>query len=42
MWHAWGRGKVFTGFWLGGPQVGDHWEDLRVDERIKLRWILGR
>jgi hypothetical protein len=19
MWHAWGRGEVFTGFWLGGP-----------------------
>jgi hypothetical protein len=18
MWHAWGRGEVFTGFWLGG------------------------
>jgi hypothetical protein len=21
MWHAWGRGEVFTGFWLGGPKV---------------------
>jgi hypothetical protein len=19
MWYAWGRGEVFTGFWLGGP-----------------------
>jgi hypothetical protein len=19
MWHAWGRGEVFTGFWLEGP-----------------------
>jgi hypothetical protein len=18
MWHLWGRGEVFTGFWLGG------------------------
>jgi hypothetical protein len=22
-----GRGEVFTGFWLGGPKVRDHWED---------------
>jgi hypothetical protein len=21
MWHAWGRGEVFTGFWLGGPKL---------------------
>jgi hypothetical protein len=19
------RGEVFTGFWLGGPNIGDHW-----------------
>jgi hypothetical protein len=25
MWHAWGREEVFTGFWLGGPKVRDHW-----------------
>jgi hypothetical protein len=24
---------VFTGFWLGGPKVRDHWEDLGIDER---------
>jgi hypothetical protein len=30
MWHAWGRGEVFTGFWLGGPKGRDHWEDLGV------------
>jgi hypothetical protein len=28
LWHAWGRGEVFTGFWLGGPKARDHWEDL--------------
>jgi hypothetical protein len=28
MWHEWGRGEVFTEFWLGGPKVRDHWEDL--------------
>jgi hypothetical protein len=42
MWHAWGRGEVFTGFWLGSPKVRDHWEDLAVGGRITLRWTLGR
>jgi hypothetical protein len=37
-----GRGEVFTGFWLGGPKVRDHWEDLGVGGRITLRWTLGR
>jgi hypothetical protein len=31
MWHAWGRGGVFTGFWLGGPKVRDLW-------RFRHRW----
>jgi hypothetical protein len=34
MWHALGRREVFMGFWLGGPNVGDCWEDLGVGERI--------
>jgi hypothetical protein len=25
-----GRGELFTGFWLGGPKVRDHWEGLGV------------
>jgi hypothetical protein len=37
-----GRGEVFTGFWLGGPKVRDHWEDLGVGWRITLRWTLVR
>jgi hypothetical protein len=32
MWHAWGRGEVFTGFWLGGPKV------KRPLERPRRRW----
>jgi hypothetical protein len=36
------EGEVFIGFWLGGPKVRDHWEDLGVGERITLRWTLGR
>jgi hypothetical protein len=42
MWHAWGRGEVFTGFSLGGLKVRDHWDDLGVGGRIILRWTLGR
>jgi hypothetical protein len=41
MWHAWG-GEVFTVFWLGGPKVRDHWEDLDVGGRITLRRTLRR
>jgi hypothetical protein len=36
MWHAWGRGEVFTGFWLGGLKVRNHWEDLGVGGKITL------
>jgi hypothetical protein len=42
MWHAWGRGEVLTGFWLGGPKVRDHWEDLGVGGKIILSWTSGR
>jgi hypothetical protein len=42
MWHAWGRGEVFKGFWFGVPKGRDHWEDLVVGRRITLRWTLGR
>jgi hypothetical protein len=34
-------GEMFTGFWLGGPNEKDHWEDLGVGGRITLIWILG-
>jgi hypothetical protein len=37
-----GRGEMFTGFWLGGPKVRDHWEHLSVGGKITLRWTLGR
>jgi hypothetical protein len=37
-----GKGEVFTGFWLGGPKVRDHWEELGVCGRITLKWTLGR
>jgi hypothetical protein len=40
MWHAWGRGKVFTGLWLGAPKVRDHWEDLGVKWEDKINMDL--
>jgi hypothetical protein len=37
MWHAWWRGEVFSGFWLGGPKGRDHWQDLGVGgKNIKM------
>jgi hypothetical protein len=37
-----GRGEVFTGFWLGGPKLRDHWKNLGVGGKITLRCTLGR
>jgi hypothetical protein len=37
-----GEGRGFTGYWLGGPKVRDHWEDLGVSGRMTLNWTLGR
>jgi hypothetical protein len=42
MWHAWGRGEVFTGFWLGVLKARDHCKDLGIGGRITLNWTLGR
>jgi hypothetical protein len=35
--HVARMGEVFTGCWLGGPKVRDHWEDIVVGGRITLR-----
>jgi hypothetical protein len=32
---------VFTGFWLAGPKVRDHWEDLGVSGKITLLGYLN-
>jgi hypothetical protein len=37
-----GGREMFTGFWLGGPKVRDHWVDLGIGGRITLSWTLGR
>jgi hypothetical protein len=36
------EGKGVYGFWLEGPKVKDHWEDLGVGGRIILSWTLER
>jgi len=36
------RGKAYTGFWWGNLRERDHLGDAGVDERIILRWIVGR
>jgi hypothetical protein len=37
-----GKGEVFTGFWLGGPKIRNHWEDLCIGRMITLSWTSGR
>ena len=39
MWHVWGSGVVYTGFWWGNLRERDHLDDTVVDRRIILRWI---
>jgi len=42
MWHVWGEVRVHTGFWWGDLRERDYLEDLGVDGRIILRWILRK
>jgi hypothetical protein len=37
-----GSGEVFIGFWLEGPKVRYHWEDLDIGVRMTLRQDVGR
>jgi hypothetical protein len=42
MWHAWGMGEVFTGFWLGGPKAKDLRPRRREEDNIKMDlWEIG-
>jgi len=36
MWHAWGIGEVYTGFWWGNLREIDNFEELGVEGRIIL------
>jgi hypothetical protein len=39
MWHTWGRGEVFAGFWLGDPKIRDHCEDLQIGGMVTFRGL---
>jgi len=39
---VWVRVEVHAGFWWGNPREGDHLEELGVDGRIVLKWILHK
>jgi hypothetical protein len=40
MWHAYGR-EVRTGFWFDNLRKRDHLENLGLDKRIILKFILN-
>jgi len=42
MWHIWGRGAAYKGFWWGHLREGDNLENLGVDRRIILKWIFKK
>jgi hypothetical protein len=35
--HVACMGEVFVVFWLGGPKLEDHWEDLGIGGKMILR-----
>jgi hypothetical protein len=37
-----GKGEAGAGFWLGNLRDRDYLEDVGVDERITLKWILKK
>jgi len=40
MWHVLETGEVYTGFWCADPKEGGHFQDLGIDGRVTLKWIL--
>jgi len=40
MCHVWETGGVHTGFWWGDLRERYQLEDVRLDGRIILKWIL--
>ena len=36
------RVEVHSGFWWGNLVEGDHLEDLGVDDKVILKWILNK
>jgi len=42
MWHVWGGGEAYKGFWWGKLTEKAHLGDTGVDRRIILRWISSK
>jgi len=42
MWHVWGRGEVYKGFWWGNLRERNQWGDPGEDGWIILRWIFKK
>ena len=42
MYHVWGRGEVYTGFWRGNLRERDHVYDAGIDGRVILSWIFRK
>jgi len=42
MWHEWGIGEEYTGFWWENLRERDHLEDPVADGRIILRSIFRK
>jgi len=42
MWHALERGEVYTRFCWRELKGRNHLEDLLIDERILLKWVLKK
>jgi hypothetical protein len=38
----WGRGDMRKGCWWGNLREGDHLEDIVVDRKTILKWILRK
>jgi len=36
-----GQGEVYTGFWFGNLRKRGHLEDIGIDGKIILKWILN-
>jgi hypothetical protein len=41
-WHVWGTRELHTRVWWGNLKKRDHLEDLGIEGRIILKWILNR
>jgi hypothetical protein len=42
MWHVWGTAEIDTRFCLEELKTRDDFEDLRVDESMRVKWALQK